>query len=287
MLAAVAIQGGWIYGTDWLERHREHARPMPADRPNVLLIVLDTVRVDHLGLYGYERPTSPHLEDLAGRSVRFNQARATAPWTLASHASMFTGRWPHELDAKWMRPMRGDFRTLAEYLGSLGYATFGFVGNTFYCAYDSGLDRGFTEYRDYVLNAIAAFRTVYLVDHLLDTFAPLEPALDRLLAIGLGRVMEERSVRQLTHVRPQGRRGRQPRAARLAGSAPGARPAVLRVRQLRGRPRAVRLARGRVLPLRHGPGDRLPITCSSSRAGCGSTSRDCTGRRARWRGLLR
>ncbi len=201
LLAAVAIQGGWIFGEDALKRRREQARPSPAaDSPDVLLIVLDTVRADHLSLYGYERPTSPHLEDLARRGVRFNQARSAAPWTLASHASMFTGRWPHELDAKWMWPMRGDFRTLAEYLGSLGYATFGSVGNTFYCAYDSGLDRGFTEYRDYVLDAIAAMRTVYLVDQVLDTFAPLEPALDRLLAIGLGRVMEERSVRQLTHV---------------------------------------------------------------------------------------
>jgi arylsulfatase A-like enzyme len=201
LLTAVAIQGGWIFGADWLKRHREHARPMPAtDSPNVLLVVLDTVRADHLSLYGYDRPTSPHLESLARRSVRFNRARAAAPWTLASHASVFTGRWPHELDARWLWPMRGDYATLAEYLGSLGYATSGFVGNTFYCAYDSGLDRGFTEYHDYILDTIAAFRTVYMVDQVLDILAPLEPTLDRWLSVGLGSAMQDRSLRQLTHV---------------------------------------------------------------------------------------
>ena len=53
-----------------------------------------------------------------------------------------------------MCPLSRNDPTLAEYLGSLGYATAGFVGNTFYCAYDSGLDRGFTHYEDYVLETL-------------------------------------------------------------------------------------------------------------------------------------
>ena len=64
---------------------------------------------------------------------------------------MFTGRWPHELDVQWLTPLRRNFPTLAEYLGSRGYATAGFVANTVYCSYDTGLDRGFTHYEDYVL----------------------------------------------------------------------------------------------------------------------------------------
>ena len=128
----------------------------PAGSPNVLLIVLDTVRADHLSLYGYERPTTPFLERLARRGIRFDQARAAAPWTLASHATMFTGRWPHELDVEWPCPLREDVPTLAEHLGSLGYATAGFVGNTLYCSYDGGLDRGFTHYEDYVLDTLSA-----------------------------------------------------------------------------------------------------------------------------------
>ena len=101
---------------------------------------------------------------MARGGVRFDQARAAAPWTLASHATLFTGLWPHELGSRWMHPMRGDVPTLAEYLGSSGYATAGFVGNTFYCAYDSGLDRGFTHYEDYRLDWVSALRTVHLVD---------------------------------------------------------------------------------------------------------------------------
>ena len=77
-----------MFGGDWLKERRELSRPLPSgDSPNVLLIVLDTVRADRLSLYGYRRPTSPTLERLAKRGIRFDEARATAPWTLPSHAS--------------------------------------------------------------------------------------------------------------------------------------------------------------------------------------------------------
>ena len=52
------------------------------------------MRADRLSLYGYERPTSPVLERLAKEGIRFDEARATAPWTVPSHASIFTARWP-------------------------------------------------------------------------------------------------------------------------------------------------------------------------------------------------
>ncbi len=165
MLGLVVLQGGSILIGDQVKRWREAGLPVPpAGSPNVLLIVLDTVRADHLGLYGYPRPTSPNLDRLARRGMTFNHARAAAPWTLASHATLFTGRWPHELAIQWSCPLRGDVPTLAEYLGSLGYATAGFAGNTFYCSYDSGLDRGFTHYQDYVLDALNAARTVRLIN---------------------------------------------------------------------------------------------------------------------------
>ena len=63
---------------------------------------------------------------------------------------MFTGRLPHELGVKWLTPLQPGFPTLAEYLGSRGYATAGFVANTQYCSSDTGLDRGFAHYEDYV-----------------------------------------------------------------------------------------------------------------------------------------
>jgi hypothetical protein len=63
-------------------------------RPNLILLSLDTTRPDHLGFHGYPRATSPELDELAARSVVFEQARSTAPYTLPSHASLFSGQYP-------------------------------------------------------------------------------------------------------------------------------------------------------------------------------------------------
>ena len=162
-LLAVLVSGGVVIGGDWLKGRREMGRPRPSgDPPNVLLIVLDTVRADRLSLYGYRRPTSPTLDRLAQRGIRFEEARATAPWTLPSHASLFTGRWPHELDANWNTRLGTKFPTLAEYLGSRGYATAGFVANVQYCSSEFGLDRGFTHYEDYAFQPLTPLRMCYL-----------------------------------------------------------------------------------------------------------------------------
>ena len=120
--------------------------------PNVLLVVLDTVRADHLSLYGYGRDTSPNLSRLARRAVTFEQARSTAPWTLPSHASMMTGCWPHELSTGINHPLDGTRRTLAEALAAHGYATAGFVANATYCGTETGLDRGFAHFEDHGLS---------------------------------------------------------------------------------------------------------------------------------------
>ncbi len=166
LLAMVLALAGSVFAGDWVKEWRQARRPLPpADSPNVLLIVMDTVRADRLSLYGYHRPTTPELERLAKRGIRFDKVRATAPWTLPSHASMFTGRWPHELGVEWMTPLRGKFPTLAEYLGSRGYATAGFASNTLFCSYDTGIDRGFTHYEDYELGPLAAARTAFAVDY--------------------------------------------------------------------------------------------------------------------------
>lgn len=125
--------------------------PPPAAR-NVLLIVWDTVRAQDLSLYGYTRPTTPHLDRLAARGVRFGHAFATSPWTLPSHASLFTGRWPHELSAGWKAPLDDAEPTLAGRLSSLGYDTAGFVANLDFCSREAGLARGFTHYEDYPLS---------------------------------------------------------------------------------------------------------------------------------------
>ncbi|MFN2433488.1 MAG: sulfatase [Gemmatimonadota bacterium] len=120
--------------------------------PNLLLIVLDTVRAQSLGLYGYERPTSPQLERWAAGGVVFERALSTSPWTLPSHGSLFTGRYPHELSADWLVPLDSAEPTLAEVLRARGYRTGGFVANTYYTSAEFGLDRGFLRYEDYRLS---------------------------------------------------------------------------------------------------------------------------------------
>ena len=144
-----------------LAEHRALARlpTPPAGAPNVLFIVLDTVRAESLSLYGYGRETSPHLARLAARGVRFDQARAAASWTLPSHASMFTARWPHELSARIDRPLDATFPTLAEYLRDRGYATAGFIANTFFCNSWYGLGRGFVHYEDMALTPLEVLRS--------------------------------------------------------------------------------------------------------------------------------
>jgi arylsulfatase A-like enzyme len=121
----------------------------PPSAPNVLLVVLDTVRADRLSQAGYPRATTPQLDKLASLGVSFDQARSTAPWTLPSHASLFTGRLPHELRMWEARPLDRSYPTLAEYLSKHGYATAGFVGNTYFCNSWYGLARGFIHYEDF------------------------------------------------------------------------------------------------------------------------------------------
>lgn len=143
-----------VFGNQIIRERRAWANlpSAPADAPNVLLIVLDTVRAKNLSMYGYPRQTSPHLDRFAKSGVTFNRALSTAPWTLPSHASMFTGRYHHELSANWRRPLDGSYPTLAEAMSSRGYLTAGFVANTLFCDTQSGLSRGFLHYEDHVVS---------------------------------------------------------------------------------------------------------------------------------------
>jgi arylsulfatase A-like enzyme len=139
---------------------REHARETrslarlpPASRgaKNVLLLVMDTVRAENLGLYGYGRGTTPHLSRWAKRGVKFDWALAPAPWTFPSHCSFLTGQWPSTLNAHWQPTLDAPYPTLAEFLAARGYVTGGFAANTRWCTYESRLDRGFVHYEDYPL----------------------------------------------------------------------------------------------------------------------------------------
>ena len=153
----VVFAGFTVYSERTSERRAWSRLPAsPPAAPNVLFIVLDNVRADSMSLYGHARPTTPRLADLARDGVRFDSARSTASWTLPSHASMFTGQWPHRLSVDWMIGLDGTYPTLAEFLAGQGYATAGFVANTYYCNARYGLDRGFARYEDFRENQVVS-----------------------------------------------------------------------------------------------------------------------------------
>ena len=129
-----------------------HLAAAPSGAPNVLLLILDTVRAQSLGLYGNERPTSPNLDRLARRGATFALSLSPSPWTLPAHASVFTARHPHELSTGWKSPLDSAYPTVAEVLQSAGYRTAGFVGNVFYTSSQWGLSRGFLHYEDFELS---------------------------------------------------------------------------------------------------------------------------------------
>jgi arylsulfatase A-like enzyme len=104
--------------------------PGPDDRPNVLLVVWDTVRADHLGLYGYARETTPFLEAWAEDARVFEDCVSAAGYTLPSHASMFTGVLPSEHCAhNGHRWLNDEAQTLAELLADHGYQTYLYAAN--------------------------------------------------------------------------------------------------------------------------------------------------------------
>ncbi len=122
--------------------------PTPAPTRGYILISLDALRPDHLGAYGYDRPTSPFLDSLAARGAVFERALAQYPSTLASHLTMFTGLYPQEHAV--FRPERfldTAIETLPERLRAQGFRTGGFTEGGFMTgAY--GFERGFEEFDD-------------------------------------------------------------------------------------------------------------------------------------------
>lgn len=158
----VAAGVGWSsIGRDWRER-TAIAGLESSGGPSVLLIVLDTVRASNLGLFGYQRPTTPTLDSLARESLLFDYAFSTAPWTLPSHASLFTGLWGSQHGADWISPLSDSPKTLAEAYVENGYATGAFTANLLATGYGTGLHRGFLTYRDHrrTLTEIALHSTL-------------------------------------------------------------------------------------------------------------------------------
>lgn len=116
---------------------------------NVVLISIDSLRADHLSCYGYHRPTSPSLDRLATEGTRFATAYTVSPWTLPSHATMLTGRYPLSHGAVTAdRRISSATPTLASALKRAGYSTGGFVSYEF-LRRRYGFHIGFDHYDDF------------------------------------------------------------------------------------------------------------------------------------------
>lgn len=144
-----------------LRERRELAAVAGANHaPNVLVIIVDALRADHLSTYGYSRETSPNVTKLASQGVLFQNAIAATSWTLPSHASILTGRLPHETGAD--RPdgsVDQSMPTVAEAFRRRGYRTAAFSANWWFFARRLGFGRGFVHFEDFSSIISAAAQT--------------------------------------------------------------------------------------------------------------------------------
>ncbi len=182
-------------------------------RPNVVLYVVDTVRADRLGVYGYEKPTSPRLDAFATTAVLFENAYAQSSWTRPAVASLFTGLLPPAHRTVGRRSvLPEDVTTLAEILAANGYEGMGLarnpnVGRAF------GFAQGFARFRsedrerdETMLDRVrswlderqSADRPFFLFLHAIDPHGPYDPAPEFEEMFDAGAAPEEyRTVRYL------------------------------------------------------------------------------------------
>lgn len=128
------------------------ARPAREKRATpIILVTVDTLRPDHLPVYGYDEQTAPAISRLAESSVVFDLAFTTAPKTAPAYATMFTGVYPYRHGLRLLgQELHADNRTLAELLAAAGYATAGFVSSTVMIDRLSGLGQGFAAWDDHM-----------------------------------------------------------------------------------------------------------------------------------------
>jgi arylsulfatase A-like enzyme len=149
---------------------------------NVLIITVDTLRADHLGCYGYHRPTSPSIDAFARGATLYRRSFATAPWTVPTHASLFTGKAPFEHGARTFKiarrgrnnvnPLHEDQFTLAEMFSAENVETAAFVANAGYLAPRWQLDQGFATYEvdESYAKKISRLALSWLEEHTEDDF---------------------------------------------------------------------------------------------------------------------
>ena len=175
---AIGLHGTRSLIPDLFPRN-DHTKP--DDKTNVILIVMDTTRRDHLSCYGYTRETTPHLDSLARDSLLFTNAYSPSSWTLPAHASIMTGLYPSTHGSHYnvnststpaVNILHDRFTTLAEILSQNGYKTAGVVGATF-CHRFFGIAQGFNYYSDERRNTNLDLDH-YCILHIASKFLPLK-----------------------------------------------------------------------------------------------------------------
>lgn len=153
---SVALAAGVAAAAFSLAAHTRAPR-----RPNVVVILIDTLRADHLSFHGYARPTAPFLSTLAGEGVVFDNAWSTAGWTAPATASLFTSLYPQQHgvvfgldravdgepieDRRLVNRIPAEIETLAEMFQAAGYRTLG-VSDNVHVSRETGFDQGFDEF---------------------------------------------------------------------------------------------------------------------------------------------
>lgn len=138
---------------------KAQARP---DKPNLVIVTLDTTRADRIGAYGYEAAKTETIDSFAARGQRFDFAVSPVPLTIPAHATLFTGKDPHNHGVRnnGAGALREGEKTLAEVLQDNGYATAASVAA--YVTTDVwGLAQGFDVYHDDIGDSLMARRSIW------------------------------------------------------------------------------------------------------------------------------
>jgi len=180
------------------ESNKNEIKNAPIGKPNIILITMDATRSDHLSCYGYERLTTPNLDKFSREGLLFKNAYATDSWTLPSHASIFTGKYPSRHGAHYnseaivrylseakagkkidiekifwncFPSLSKENHTLAEVLSEKGYRTAGVIGGVF-CSSIYGFGQGFDYYNENFLNVESDIK-FFLIYQVINSFSPL------------------------------------------------------------------------------------------------------------------
>jgi arylsulfatase A-like enzyme len=150
--------------------------PSEARSPNVLLIVVDTLRADRLGIYGHNRATSPNLDAFAAKAMVYEQAYSQAPWTTPSIGSLLTGRYPSQLGIhKGRSSLSKRERLLSELLGSKGFQTGAAISHS-YCGSAWRFNQGFDSFDESNVLGHSAITSTGVTDKSIEFIDQTDPA---------------------------------------------------------------------------------------------------------------